>query len=90
MTSTQLGEIISRAWKDDAFRARLLADPASALEECGVEVPRDVHLYIHENSTAEMHVVIPGRPDEIDEAVEEDLTIDSGGCKLPCRGDNSW
>jgi hypothetical protein len=31
--------VLITAWSDDAFAARLDADPAAALRECGLEVP---------------------------------------------------
>ncbi len=33
------GQVLARAWQDEALKGRLLADPQEALAEMGVEVP---------------------------------------------------
>ena len=38
----KMGEIIARTWSDDAFKQRLLSDPAGTLKEHGVDLPQDV------------------------------------------------
>ncbi len=91
MQITKLGEIISRAWEDQAFKMRLLSNPANALKEHGVEISEGVRFHFHENSNQEIHIVIPERPDEFDEPIDDAaMRLSGGGCRLPCRGDNSW
>lgn len=36
------GKIIARAWRDPAFKAKLIADPHGVLREAGVAVPEGV------------------------------------------------
>ncbi len=33
------GQLIARAWSDEGFKARLLADPKAAMTEVGMDVP---------------------------------------------------
>ena len=50
--------VVARAWVDPAFRARLLADGRSAVQELGLSMPvHHRHLVVLEN-TADVHNVI--------------------------------
>ena len=74
-TSTQRAHakrIIAKAWADDAFKARLLADPAAVAAAEGNAVPAGVKIVVHENKPGELHVVLPAKPsaDLSDEALE--------------------
>ena len=56
--------IAMKAAEDDAFRARLLADPRAALEEeTGLRLPDDYRLHVHEESTTDAHMVLPPKPE---------------------------
>lgn len=55
-------ELINRAWKDEAFKNRLLKDPKAVLKEMGHNVPDSLQIEFHENSAAKVHVVIPANP----------------------------
>ena len=52
-------EVIAKAWKDDAYRARLIADPESVLSEAGAKVPPGVNVMVLANSPTIANVVIP-------------------------------
>jgi hypothetical protein len=39
-----IGEIISKAWADEAFKQRLLGDTATVLAKEGIEIPERVPL----------------------------------------------
>ncbi|NCY23339.1 MAG: NHLP leader peptide family natural product precursor [Alphaproteobacteria bacterium] len=64
--------IIAKAWADDDFKARLLADPAAIAAAEGIEVPAGVKIVVHENKPGELHVVLPAKPsaDISDEALD--------------------
>lgn len=51
--------IIAKAWADDAFKARLLADPAAVAAAEGTAVPAGVKIVVHENKAGELHFVLP-------------------------------
>jgi len=55
--------IIAKAWADDDFKARLLADPAAVAAAEGIAVPAGVKIVVHENKPGELHVVLPAKPD---------------------------
>ena len=50
--------VVARAWVDDGFKARLLADSRSALAEMGIEIPAETpHLTVVEN-TDDVHNMV--------------------------------
>ncbi len=63
-------EVIAKAWKDDAYRDRLIADPNAVLTEAGINVPAGTTVTVLANSAHIHHVVIPAadRWDEVEEA----------------------
>lgn len=54
--------IISKCWEDDAFKERLMADPAATLAAEGVEVPDGVTVSVVEDTARVRHLVIPAAP----------------------------
>jgi hypothetical protein len=46
-------QIVARAWDDDAFRRRLLAEPACVLREEGIEVPAGAAVRVIEGESAD-------------------------------------
>jgi hypothetical protein len=56
------GKIIARAWRDPAFKAKLVADPLGALEQAGVAVPAGVTVKVVENTDKHFHLVLPPQP----------------------------
>jgi len=83
----QLAQIVTRAWSDEGFKARLLREPAQVLREHGISVPDDVEIRVVENTDRIVHLVLPPRPQE--ELTEEQLARISGGMcafSTPCSG----
>lgn len=95
------GQIVGRAWADEEFNRRLLADPLAVCAEYHLVVPAGVRIEVLENPSAipedtdeVVHLVVPGKPSDA-ELCEEDLggTGDNttyarcgcGGCH-GCRG----
>lgn len=56
------GKIIARAWRDPAFKAKLLADPHATLKEAGLQVREGVTVKVVENTDNHVHVVLPPKP----------------------------
>ena len=51
--------VVARAWTDEGFKARLLADSRSALAEMGINIPEETpHLAVVENTEAVHHLVV--------------------------------
>jgi hypothetical protein len=80
------GQVVGRAWSDEAFKRRLLAEPVTALRERGMEVPAGMEVRVVENTSTVTHLVLPPRPAE-GELSEEQLERAAGGkcnCDFCC------
>jgi hypothetical protein len=89
MTSFEMGQLIARAWSDEAFKSKLLTKPHEAVKECNIALRAGTSLRVHMNSETELHIVIPAPPAEL-EISNDESSDQGGGCWLPCRGNNSW
>lgn len=62
--------------RNPEFRARLLADPRGVVSELvGVDVPEAVVFHVHEESPADIHLVLP----TVTHLSDEDLELVAGG-----------
>lgn len=57
-------EILTKAWTDEAFKQRLLADPTKVLKESGIPLTPEMKYIIHENTEHQTHIVLPLPPKE--------------------------
>ena len=72
-------EIIARAWTDDAFRAKLEADPGAALAEAGFPVPEGRTVMVTPEVPGSLVLVIPPTPAPSAEASDAELESVAGG-----------
>jgi hypothetical protein len=75
-------QIVARAWVDEAFKARLLSEPATVLTEGGVELPPGVEVRIGEDTDSVLHLVLPRRPAD-GELSADQLEKVAGGVGVP-------
>jgi len=61
-TDNPLQKVIIRCWEDEAFEARLLADPAATLAAEGAQVPEGVNVNEAIDTEGVRTLVIPLRP----------------------------
>jgi hypothetical protein len=78
-------KIIAKAWRDPAFKAELIANPAAALKAEGIDVPDGMAVTVLENTDKQFHLVLPPSP-STDELSDEALAAVSGGWCGPCGG----
>jgi hypothetical protein len=65
----ELSDLIKRAWQDTEFKHALLSDPRATLEEAlGVTLPTGLNIYIHEQTSTDLHLVLPTPPEDPDAA----------------------
>jgi len=58
-------KIITRAWSEPAFKARLLADTNDVLKEYGISVPADVtYLTLEDGVDGKHYLVLPPPPND--------------------------
>jgi hypothetical protein len=76
------GQLIAKAWSDEGFKARLLANPKAAMAEVGMDAPEGVEIEVVESTQEKAYLVISPKP--VGELSDEDLDKVSGGyCSLP-------
>jgi hypothetical protein len=66
------GQIVARAWADEGFKRRLLADPAAVLRESGFAVPPGVRIQMAEDTDQIFHLVLPQKPGD-EELTDQEL-----------------
>lgn len=60
-------KIIKKAWEDQEFKAKLLADPKGALLEAfGISIPQGIELKAVEETPSQYYLVIPPNPEDAD------------------------
>ncbi len=74
-----ISKAIARAWRDSAYKAKLLSDPHAALAEAGVEVPEGTNIKVVENSSDTHHLVLPTAPANVGELSGEALEKAAAG-----------
>jgi len=58
----KLGEVIKKAWNDEPFMQRLLADATPVLKEHGIQLPEGMKVKAVTNSEKLTHLVVPPKP----------------------------
>ena len=67
-----IAKAIARAWSDEAYKAKLLSDPHTALDEIDVTVPKNVTVKVVEDTDETRHLVIPKPPPQAGDVSLED------------------
>ena len=62
--------VVAKAWADEEYKRRLLAEPAAVAREEGVPVPAGLTLKVIEDAPGTRTLVLPPRPAEIGSVVE--------------------
>jgi hypothetical protein len=58
----KMGEVIKKAWDDEAFMQRLLEDATTVLKEQGIQLPEGMKVKAVQNSEKLAYIVIPPKP----------------------------
>ena len=59
-----LAQLFAACWKDEALKARFMADPKAVLAEYGMPVPEGMDVKVVENSDSHVHITMPAPPAE--------------------------
>src|SRR5262245_33794535 len=70
------GQVVAKAWQDEAFKQRLLRDPQSVLQEYGIQVPAGTQVRVVENTDQVVHLALPQKPRHLS---DEQLDRVAGG-----------
>ena len=74
-----LTDLYAACWKDDALKARFMADPKAVLAERGIEMPDGMDVTVVENTDNTVHITLPMAPDGHAELSDEELSNAAGG-----------
>lgn len=55
-------KVVAKAWSDEGFKRRLLANPTTVLKEHGIETPAGVEFRVVEDTKQLAHFVLPPAP----------------------------
>lgn len=79
------GKIVAKAWADEGFKQRLLADPATVLKENGIDAPEGITFKVVESTSDLIHLILPPKP-ESRVVAAEDLDSREAPWPLPPSG----
>ena len=74
-----LAELFAACWKDEALKARFMADPKAVLAEYGMAVPEGMNIKVVENSDSHVHLILPAPPAGHENLTDEELSKAAGG-----------
>jgi hypothetical protein len=74
-----LTDLFAACWKDDALKARFMADPKAVLAERGIKMLDGMDVTVVENTDSTVHITMPMAPDGHEEMSMEELSQAAGG-----------
>jgi hypothetical protein len=77
--------INAKVWKDPKFRSKLLEDPKTALNEMGIDIPKNIDVRVIEDDKTTVTFVILPAPLHATEMEEIELRKVAGGSEVACR-----
>ena len=73
----QLASLFAACWKDEALKARFMADPKAVLAEYDMPVPDGMNVKVVENADDCVYITLPKQPS--DDLSDEELEAAAGG-----------
>jgi hypothetical protein len=77
-----LAKVFAACWKDEALKARFMADPKAVLAEYNMPVPDGMDVNVVENSDNCVHITMPVAPVGHQDLSDEELSAAAGGGSL--------
>jgi hypothetical protein len=78
------GEIVAKAWADDDFKKRLMADPLAVLKALGMKVTPGIKIQVVEETPSLRYLTLPPKPTGNDLSEEELVTVTVTGGGIRC------
>ena len=75
-----LAKLFAACWKDEALKARFMADPKTVLKEHGLDVPDNMDVKVVENADDCVHITLPAPPEDHGDLSDAELGHAAGGC----------
>ena len=89
----QLASLFAACWKDEALKARFMADPKAVLAEYDMPVPENIDVKVVENADDCVHITLPAPPAGDMELSDDELSNAAGGfanCNATCGSDSCF
>jgi hypothetical protein len=83
--ANQYQQIIAKCWADDAFKERLVSDPAGTLETEGMAVQAGVTLRVVEDTAHAVTAAIPPRPADLSDQATRGRLEFGGNQRIACH-----
>jgi hypothetical protein len=74
----QYAQVVAKAWEDEAFKQRLMANPRAVLQERGLPPPPGQTVRVIENTAETSYLVLPAKP-PVGELADDQLELVAGG-----------
>ena len=75
-----LAQLFAACWKDEALKARFMADPKAVLKEHGLDVPDNMDVKVVENADDCVHITLPATPVGHQAVSDDEMGNAAGGC----------
>ncbi len=85
-----LAQLFAACWKDEALKARFMADPKAVLKEHGLDVPDNMDVKVVENADDCVHITLPAPPDGDRELSDDEIILAAGGGPRRPGGRRGW
>ena len=74
-----LTRLFAACWKDEALKARFVADPKAVLKEHGLQVPNGIDVKVVENADDCVYITLPAPPTGDGNLSDDELSNAAGG-----------
>ena len=74
-----LAQLFAACWKDEALKARFMADPKAVLAEYDMPVPDNLDVKVVENADDCVHITLPAPPAGHMDLSDDELSKAAGG-----------
>ncbi len=82
----QLASLFAACWKDEALKARFMADPKAGLPEYDMPDPDGMDVKVVENDDNRVRNTIPAPPSGHAQLSDEELASAAGGAQTMVKG----
>ena len=77
-----LAQLFAACWKDEALKARFMADPKAVLAEYDMPVPDTLDVRVVENADDCVHITLPAPPAGHGDLSDDELSEAAGGTRF--------
>ena len=77
-----LAQLFAACWKDEALKARFMADPKAVLAEYDMPVPDGTDVKVVENADDCVHITLPAPPAGDNDLSDDELSNAAGGSPI--------